>query len=552
MQPVDDAAVAIARARELLEQGHVPEAERMLEELAAAPGHREAALGALTELYLTTRRPAGAVATLRELTEIAPETPDYAINLAMLLERMGRAPAAIREYERLLERSPRLAAAHFNLALLYKREKRFEDAIRAYREAARLGIGDVQEVWSNLGVLYAELRRRDDAKSMYERALAVNPDYVPALFNLAALYEETGDRQAAVELYRRILALDPGHRDALARIAHATRVTAADDELLVSLREAVRRASDDDLAREGLWFALGKALDDRGEYEEAFAAYREANELGKRRLPRYDRGAAERAIDALIEHFDPDRIRRQQTGITAEPVFICGMFRSGSTLLEQIVGAHPAVTPGGELDILPWLVSQELSPFPERLRGTTREELTRLANEYLTRLHALFPGAGIVTDKRPDNFAYLGLVKTLFPRARIVFTRRNPLDTCLSVYFQQLGGNLAYSTDLEDTAHYYEQHERLMEYWSSCFADSIAAVDYDALVRDPEPAVRELLGFLGLPWDPACLDFRRTDAMVKTASVWQVREDLHERSSGRWRNYESRVDTIRGRFPGRA
>lgn len=543
---------ALAKARELRDEGRVAEAERALEELAARPEHREAALGALAELYLTTRRPGDAVGVLRALTEHAPGIPDYRINLAMLLERLGRTADAIREYEHLVEQDPPLAAAHFNLALLYKREKRSEDAIRAYEEAARLGIRDVQEVWSNLGVLYSELRRRDDARSMYERALEVKPDYIPALFNLAALHEEVGEREAAVELYRRILSLDPEHFGSLARLAHAARVTPADDELIDSLQDAVHRATEDDLARESLYFALGKALDDRGEYERAFAAYREANELGKRRLPRYDREAAERAVTGLVERFDADRILQQQTAVTAEPVFICGMFRSGSTLLEQILGAHPSVTPGGELDTLPWLVSQRLSPFPQRLGTVTAGELQALANEYLSRLHELFPNAAIVTDKRPDNFAYLGLIKTLFPHARIVYTRRNPPDNCLSVYFQQLGGNLAYATDLGDTAHYYLQHERLMDHWQSCFADSIATVDYDALVRDPEPVIREVLEFLRLPWDPACLDFRRTEGLVKTASVWQVREALYEQSSGRWRNYEAHLGEVRSLIPGSA
>lgn len=544
-----DEAAALAKARELYGQGRVPEAERTLRELAAAPEHRETALGALAELYLTARRPEDAVEALRALVEHAPGTPDHRLNLAMLLGRLGRVAAAIREYERLLAGDPQRATVHFNLALLYKQEKRYEDAIRAYEEAARLGIRDVQEVWSNLGVLYSELRRRDEARSMYERALEADPAHIPALFNLAALHEETGDRRTAVELYRRILSIDSGHSASLARIAHARRVTADDEDLVDSLEAAVRRARDDDSAREGALFALGKARDDREEYERAFAAYREANELGRRRLPRYDREAAEQAVGALIDTFEPDWIARHETAIDDQPVFICGMFRSGSTLVEQILGAHPSVTAGGELDVLPWLVSQRMSPYPQRLQSASAEELREVANAYLSRLRALFPDTALVTDKRPDNFVYLGLIRILFPRARIVYTRRNPLDNCLSVYFQQFGGNLAYTTDLGDTAHYHAQHARLMDHWRNCFGDRIAAVDYDALVRNPEPAVRAVLEFLDLPWDSACLDFRRTDALVKTASVWQVREELHARSSGRWRNYEAFLGEVVSRFP---
>jgi hypothetical protein len=157
----------------------------------------------------------------------------------------------------------------------------------------------------------------------------------------------------------------------------------------------------------------------------------------------------------------------------------------------------------------------------------------------------LFPGAKTVTDKRPDNFIHLGLIKALFPCARIVYTRREAVDNCLSVYFQQLGGALAYATDLEDTAHYYRQHERLMNHWKVCFPENIFTVDYDELVRSPEPLLRQLLDFLGLEWNDRCLAFQHTDNLVKTASVWQVREELHIRSSGRWRNYEAYVRNVR-------
>jgi hypothetical protein len=136
------------------------------------------------------------------------------------------------------------------------------------------------------------------------------------------------------------------------------------------------------------------------------------------------------------------------------------------------------------------------------------------------------------------------LIKILYPSAKIIYTSRNPLDNCLSVNFQQLGGNLSYATDLEDTAHYYKQHQRLMDHWMKCFPENIHKVDYDDLVRSPAPVLRELLSFLGLDWDEKCLAFQESNNPVKTASVWQVRGELHTRSSGRWRNYEAFVQGI--------
>jgi hypothetical protein len=213
------------------------------------------------------------------------------------------------------------------------------------------------------------------------------------------------------------------------------------------------------------------------------------------------------------------------------------MFRSGSTLVEQILGAHPELTAGGELDFFPWVVQQNLMPYPERAVRATRAELEAAGNRYLALVRSIFPGARRVTDKRPDNFLHIGLLKAVFPAARIIYTRREPLDNCLSLYFQQLGGNLHYANDLRSIAHYYGQHARLMKHWVGVLGDGVFTVDYDDLVREPEQIVRRLLAFIGLEWHDRCLNFAEDGGPVKTASIWQVREALHTRSSGRWRRY---------------
>jgi hypothetical protein len=174
--------------------------------------------------------------------------------------------------------------------------------------------------------------------------------------------------------------------------------------------------------------------------------------------------------------------------------------------------------------------------------------IAAVADEYQSKVSELFPDAGIVTDKRPDNFLHLGLIRAMFPAARFVYTQRNPLDNCLSIYFQQLGGALSYSTKLEDIAHYYKQHERLMSHWRSCMGGAIHTVAYEELVREPERVLRRLLDFLGLEWDERCLEFAEASNLVKTASVWQVRGELHSGSVGRWHNYESQLAHILERF----
>lgn len=532
--------VAFDQARRLHAEGRYQEAEAAYRRLAEAGGdERPLVLESLADLYLEQRRPREGMEVLSTLTREFPGNFYYHSRLAWTLDAVGRTDTAAEYFERLIDNRPGVASLHFNLALLYRKLKRYDDAVAAYREALSLGIDRPQEVWSNLGVLASDMRRPDEARSHYEQALEIDPGYVPALFNLAGLHEEAGEREEAVRLYERILAIEPSHRESLARIAHAQRASGTDDPIIARLRTALADAGDETEGREAVLFALGKLLDDLGEYGEAFTAYREANRLNRGHRVPYDRDASERAASALIETFGEEWLRRVETTREESPVFICGMFRSGSSLLEQILAGHPKVTGGGELDLVSWLIERRFAPYPLQLAQASREDVDAAAGEYLRQLQALFPGAGVVTDKRPDNFLYLGLIRAMFPRARIVYTQRDPRDVCLSIYFQRLGGNLNYASDAGDTAHFYLQHRRLMEHWQSLFADNIHTVDYDRLVVDPEAVLGDLLGFLGLDWDPAILDFAAADHHVKTASVWQVRESLHEASSGRWRNYGS-------------
>jgi len=460
------------------------------------------------------------------LTEEVPDKLYYYARLGALLDGIGETEAAIGHYLRLLERQPGLANAHFNIALLYKKSKRYTEAISSYEAAIAHGIDKVQEVYSNLGVLYAELRQRDKARQMYERALEIEPGYVPALFNLASLYEEIGESRKATELYYRIRSLNPDHWESLSRLIYMKKVCNDDHDLIELLQQITSDENNDLLARESLYFALGKAMDDLEQFDKAFTAYRAGNELGRLRHPPYDKRLVEQFFDEVMKFFSRDFIDRKQTAVTAAPIFIWD------------------VTAGGELDYIPWLVSRRLSPYPQRLLQAQVEELETLANEYVSKLSYLFPNAKHITDKKPDNFLFLGLIRILFPAARIIYTRRNPLDNCLSVYFQQLGGNLNYANDLENTAHYYKQHSRLMDHWLGCFSENLFTVDYDEFVSSPEPVLRSLLEYLGLDWDERCLEFYRAENQVQTASVWQVREELHTKSSGRWRHYVPYVQDI--------
>lgn len=466
---------------------------------------------------------------------------------AAALRREGRVEAAAVAYERLLARFPDLPDSWYNLALLQRALGRYEAALQSYQQALDRGVSDPEEVHVNRGVIYADfLLRPDDAEAELRRALALNPDYAPALLNLGNLTEDRGDRERARQLYEQALARDPRCWDALARLANLTRSPTAQDPIIVRLRDAVARSDVAPADKATLGFALGRALDAAGGYDEAFAAYEQANRMSRASAPSgfaaYDRARQERLVDALIAA-TPRPWRSAGTGARA-PIFICGMFRSGSTLAEQVLSAHPRVTAGGELPLLAGIVD-DLKPFPASAAQAPPERFAELARGYAASLASLFPGADIVTDKRPDNFLYVGLIKALFPAARIVHTVRNPLDNCLSAYFLHLEHSMAYALDLMDTAHFYIQHCRLMNHWKKLYGADVLEFDYDSFVTAPRPAIERLLAFCGLDWSEDCMSFHRQRSVVKTASVWQVREPLYQTSSGRWRHYERQVVALR-------
>ncbi|MGH8237180.1 MAG: sulfotransferase [Steroidobacteraceae bacterium] len=471
--------------------------------------------------------------------------PQILLRSAVALEKAGRLAEAEAAYLRVLASWPDLPNTWYNLARLQRQAGRFDAALASYQQALERGVAEPEEVHLNRGVIYSDCLRQDAAAEReLQAALALNPDYVPALLNLANLREDFGKQAEASALYEKILAVQPRCYITLARYAGLQKVTRPDDTLIARLRAALADSAASPADRADLGFALGKALDACSAWDAAFAAYAAANRdsrLSAGAAAAYDRRAHERFIDALIAGFRPDQATAARLPQSTRPVFICGMFRSGSTLAEQILSAHSRVLAGGELAFLPSLVRTELAPFPGSMEAVTQAQLDGLATRYLDMLASLYPRGDRVTDKRPDNFLYIGLIKRLFPDARIVHTVRNPLDNCLSIYFLHLDHSMGYALDLGDIGHYYVQYRRLMAHWKALYGADILDLDYDALVHEPRPAMEQLTEFCGLDWEEACLSFEQSGGAVKTASVWQVREPLYRRSSGRWHNYAAQL-----------
>ncbi|TXC69801.1 tetratricopeptide repeat protein [Sphingomonas ginsenosidivorax] len=460
--------------------------------------------------------------------------------IAVRAMREARVDDGIAAYRQLLAIGPESTEAWYNLGYLLRCARSFEAALEAYGEALARGIDRPEDVHLNRAVILSEFLARDgDAERELRAAIARNPRFATGWLNLGMLYEDRGDARAARDSYARVLALDPRHPRALARTSaidvfegKARAVPARLTPVLANPRLPAADAAE-------IGFALGGALDALGRYDDAFAVFQRANQAAKAAAPpalRYDRAAHERLVDALIA------LPPAPPAMSADwsPVFVCGLFRSGSTLVEQMLSRHSRVTKGGELEILPALVETQLQPYPDRLAAATPEQIAAMRDAYLAEVRALYPDADMLTDKRPDNFLHIGLIKRLFPAARIVHTTRSLRDTMLSVWFQHFDDSVRYGYALDDIVHWFGQYTRLMAHWRSLYGDDIHDVAYEDVVAAPRETIAALLGLCGLDWQDAVLAGQGA-GVVRTASVWQVRQPLHGRSAGRWRNYARHV-----------
>ncbi len=367
--------------------------------------------------------------------------------------------------------------------------------------------------------------------------------------NLAGVLSQMGEMAAAERHYRRAIELDPAYAEGYYSLAQNVRGRAGHG--LLEAVEARLAAPDRSPADEVLLrFAAGKLADDRGAYDQAFAHFAAGNAA---KDVSYDRSAAETLVRASVRVFDGDLFAaRAGSGVDdPRPVFVIGMPRSGTTLLEQTLARHPAVFGAGErsdvtrmVQALPGQVAGS-APYPACVADADPQVLEVFARQYLDRVGGLDPSAERVIDKQPTNFRFAGLIALLFPGARFVHCRRDPIDTALSCFFQNFTNGQEYSFDMDDLVHFHQGYETLMAHWVDVLPNAMLEVDYEAMVADPEGVSRRLIDFCGLGWDDAVLDSGSGGGSVQTASKWQVRQPVYTSSLARWQHYEAHLGPLR-------
>ncbi len=541
--PISDIDQQLQQAEQYYSQGQLEQAEATFKAaLAADPGCRQAS-ESLVVISLQTGRREEARDILLGLIAAHPDEAIYYDRLNMVCDALGELAPSIDAYLEYLQRHPDQTTARYNLAHLLKRNGRLEEAIRQYEECLERGVDDPAEVHTNLSVIHTQRGDDNAARASLEKALDLKEDYVPALYNKAILEEETGNWEVARSLYMRVLLEQPNHVEAMVQLAAGETFTDSTNRVSRKILRALKRDGLADQQREQLYYALGKIYDDCAEYDDAMQHYARANELCRTRTTPFQPGQHEQSISELIDS-SAHWLEAIEPVSDAAPLFVCGMFRSGTTLLEQVLAAHPALSAGGELDYFPRRIAALPGAYPA-VDGVSADDWRGLGEGYMALLKERGLDIDTAINKRPDNFLYLGVIKALFPKARILHTVRNPLDTCLSIFFQPLDAELAYANDIKHIAEYYVQYRRLMQHWSERYAGEIMHVPYDGLVEQPKTVIGNVLEFLDLPWDDACLRFWEADTRVRTASLHQVRKPLYTTSSGRWENYAKYLEPVK-------
>jgi tetratricopeptide (TPR) repeat protein len=480
---------------------------------------------------------AEAVASYQDAVGLAPNHVLALNNLGAALCKLGRYLDAENHFREAIRIKPNLPEAHNNLGNVLRGRGHVAEAEISLRRALKLK-PNYTDARCNLGLTLILLGRLRDARARFEKVLKAAPRHADALLGMAQIAGMEGRFDEAETLLKRALAVNPSMPSAWATLAGLRKMTVSDVSWLEGA-EAIAAKGIAPLEEADIRFAIGKYYDDVEDFKRAFQSYKRANELLKPVAENYAREARTSFVDDLIAAYTKEAIAHVAGGASdsMKPIFVVGMMRSGTSLTEQIISSHPSVNGAGELSFWGNAVREHETAVRQGLLGEPIRK--RLAEDYLRVLSGHSDDARHVVDKAPVNSDHLGVIHSIFPNARIIHMRRDPIDTCLSCYFQKFSTSLNFTMDLSDLAHYYREHRRLMEHWHSVLPPgSILDVPYEELVADQAGWTRRMLQFIGLEWDERCLEFTKTKRSVVTASYWQVRQTVYTDSVRRSRHYE--------------
>ncbi len=543
LDPSGVVAPLLAQASHLLKARRPRDAVPVLREVARWLPGNAAVLHDLGLACLECGQVGDAIAALRRGIAIDPTFADSHLRLGIALEASGAAESALAAYERAAELPATKAEASYRAAHLLDSLGHTAPAAEMFRRAAGSAPAKSQRRLCMARALLAENRDAEGERTL-RQLLAAEPDNALALDLLANTLADAGRFEEARRCFERAIHHAPGLAGSYYELVRCRRIGHEDAGLITRMRTALESPDVEPSQRVRVHLALGKAADDLGDCEEAMRHF-DAAEALRNTLVRFEPASFERRVANLIATFTPELVARAATtGIDdARPILIVGLPRSGTTLVEQVLSAHPGVRAGGELPF--W--NEHGSAWERALTVAVQQQLlARAAASYQQQLQHIAGGAAHATDKMPLNFQWLGLVHLALPRATFIHCRRNPLATALSIHQTHFNPHMSFPTGGPALVGYVRAYERLCAHWRSVLPPThFIEVDYEALVTQPEPVIRHIVAACGLEWDEACLSPQRNTRVVKTASKWQARQPIYRDAVTRWQRYEPWLGPLR-------
>lgn len=429
---------------------------------------------------------------------------------------------------------------------------RVDQASKIYEQVLSAEPGNIDAV-IGMGLVYRHQGDTDAALAKYKQAFSLGPQSAVVFTQLARLFQQFGQFEDAADCYRGAIVLEPDNAESYLELALINTYAAADAELQ-HIEEVFRKAPADSIEKQKLGFALGKIWDDLEEYDKAFRYFAQGNRIARGNC-QYSLEQDQRKYLKIKEVFGADFIGRHSKSAIEDgsPIFIIGMPRSGSTLVEQILASHPDVFGAGEAACFPAIISilrrDSQIAFPGGFASISSTQLQDMTGDYLRQLRAHAGLESRITDKMLSNFLYVGIIAVMLPNATILHCRRDLRDQCLSIFQKDLGPDFGWSYDLDELGRYSALYSDLMKHWAGLFPGRIIDIQYESLIADSERGIKRLLDDCGLPFDSACLDFHKTERSVLTLSRAQVRQPIYTQSVSRWKNYETDLAPLLASLP---
>ncbi len=504
-----------------------------------------------------------AILAFKKAIIINPNNAEAYYNLAVIENRCGQADSAIANYQKAININPTYDDAYNNLGNLLRQENKFHEAIVHYKKALKVTPNSV-DYHFNLGMTYDDINQIEYAIEHYQEAIKLDPNFNECVFNLGLLKQTLGEIDQAIQYFQRAIEISPSTGKYFYSLSRLKKFNRKDDIKMIKDKFDNKKINAE--SRMFLNFTLGKVYEDCALYKKSFHHISNGNVYWRKQI-NYNATDTKNKFEDIKKFFNSELLQKNQRPYShlflRTPIFIVGMPRSGTSLVEQILSNHPQVYGAGELDLLQQLAfNQTTTPkrtdvpnsrlkqplqkfkFPSEIKKLSHSDLNEFGATYMRNLPPESRNYQFITDKLPGNFRLIGFIKLILPNARVIHCKRDPMDTCFSAYALHFPKGQEFSFDLNELGQYYSEYSKLMNYWGLALKNWHLDIQYEDLVKSPKSYVRDILNFCGLNWDAECLNFHKSKRAVRTASANQIRKPIYKSSLQRWKKYAPYLKTL--------